>query len=397
MNLSSGLRVLHVVEATTAGVGRHVLDLSVAMRRLGVDVTVACPQVRQNARLDTAFVDRLRRAGVPAIIVPMRRSIQPLAEVRAYRCLVQEIRRMGYDVVHTHSSKAGVLGRLAARRAGVPAIVYTPNAFAFLGAGNRLCFWSYRAIERWLGHHASHAVVCVSASELSLARRQGIAPGEHLALIENAIDPSSFVPARDRCAAKTALGLDPAQPVVGFVGRLAAQKGIEYLVEAARLAVNGQSKAHFLLVGEGELEQSLRHLIAQKRLESRVALAGYRQDVEGVMAALDIFVLPSLYEGLAYTLMEAMAAGRAVVATDVIGNRDLVRHGETGLLVPPRDAGALAQAVGYLLASPDERRRLGQRAQMAVLERPGPEQMARQVLALYERILGGNRRGCGQP
>jgi glycosyltransferase involved in cell wall biosynthesis len=398
---SSRLRVLHVVEATTAGVGRHVLDLSVHMRRLGIDVWVACPRVRASAQQDVGFVDSLRRAGVSVAIVPMRRSVRPLADVGAYRCLAGVIDRGGYDVVHVHSSKAGVLGRLAAWRAGVPAIVYTPNAFAFVGARNRLFFAVYRAIERWLGQHATHAIVCVSGSELALARREAVAPEERLVLIENAIDASIFCPEEGREAlarsggsplprgqAPPLDGLDPERPLVGFVGRLVVQKGIRYLIEAARLAVERCDDVQFVLVGEGGLDGLARRLIVQYALEQRVILAGYRRDIPQVMAALDVFVLPSLYEGLPYTLMEAMAAGRAVIATDVMGNRDLVRPEETGLLVPAQDAHALAGAILHLLDCPGERERLGRGAQAAARVRATPAQMTGQVLALYERLLG---------
>lgn len=387
MSTSWQLRVLHVVEATTAGVGRHVLDLAVTMHRAGIDVTVACPQVRQDARQDVSFVDRLQGAGVSVAPVPMQRSIQPLADLRAYRRLARLIGRGDYDVVHTHSSKAGVLGRLAAWRASVPAIVYTPNAFAFLGARNRLLFWVYRATERWLGQHLTQAVVCVSASEVMLAQRERIAPPERLVLIENTIDASVFAQAQDNRAAKAALGLDADRPVAGFVGRLAAQKGIECFVEAARLATESQANAQFVLVGEGELEGAVRQMITKHHLAGHVHLAGYRPNIPQVMAALDVFVLPSLYEGLSYTLMEAMAAARAVVATDVMGNRDLIQDGDTGLLVPPGDARALAEAVVRLLSRPDERGRLGHRALAVALARPAPEQMTHQVLGLYKNLL----------
>jgi glycosyltransferase involved in cell wall biosynthesis len=383
----SSLRVLHVVEATTAGVGRHVLDLSVHMHRLGIDVTVACPLVRENARRDIGFVDRLRQAGVTTAIVPMQRSIRPVADFRAYRHLVQLMDGEAYNLVHAHSSKAGVLGRLAAWRAGVPAIIYTPNAFAFLGTRNRLFFWLYRAIERWLGQHVTQAVVCVSASEVALAQRERIVPADRLVLIENAIDVSILARSEDKNAARVALGLNPDRPVVGFIGRLAAQKGIECVVEAAHLAVDRGVDAQFVLVGEGELEDTVRQMIVQHHLEAYVALAGYRQDIPQVMAAIDIFVLPSMYEGLSYALMEAMAAGRAIIATTVMGNRDLIQNEETGLLVPPGDACALAGAMARLLSRPDERERLGSRAQAAALARPTPEQVAQQMIALYVRIL----------
>jgi len=377
------LSILHVVEATTAGVGRHVLDLSSQMHRAGLAVTVACPPVRQVARQDTAFVDRLQAAGVPVVPVPMRRNIHPLADLRAYRELLRLIRHGGYNVVHTHSSKAGVLGRLAARRAGVLVSIYTPNAFAFLSAGNRLVAWLYRWIERWLGHNATDALICVSPSELALARQQAIAPPGRLVLIENSIDAATFASPGDTLAAKTRLGLDPSRPVVGFVGRLAPQKGVEELIEAARRV----DQAQFVLIGEGELETTLRRAVARHRLKDRVLLAGYRSDVPQLLPALDLFVLPSRYEGLPYTLMEAMAAGRAVIASDVMGNRDLVEPGHTGLLIPPRDPRALARTMIRLLSAPEEREQLGKNALAAAQSRPTPEQTVRQTVDLYLKIF----------
>lgn len=391
MATADSLRVLHIVEATTAGVARHVLDLSRDMRQAGIDVTVACPHVRQVARQDTAFVEQLSAAGLSVVLVPMRRSIRPLADLRAYLRLLRLIRREGYDVVHTHSSKAGVLGRLAAGRAGVAAIVYTPNGFAFR-AKNRLLSGLYRAVERWLGHRTTDALICVSPSELALAQREAIAPPERLVLIENAIDASLFAPPGDARLAKTALGLDPDPPLLGFVGRLDRHKGVEIFVEAARLVVSTQGDARFVLVGEGELENALRRAVRKHHLERHVVLAGYRTDIPLVLQALDVFVLPSLFEALPYTLMEAMAAGKAVITTNVMGNCDLVEQGQTGLLVPPCDARALAEAMIRLLSAPAERHRLGRQALAAAQSRPTPAQMARQVADLYLTILQRKRK-----
>ena len=178
----ASLRVLQVVEATTAGVGRHVLELSVGLQQAGHAVTVACPAVREGAQRDTGFVDRLRAAGVPIALVPMRRSLRPLADWRAYRALARLIglQSKRYDVIHCHSSKAGALGRLAARRAAGlsrPAVVYTPHAFAFLGAGRLPQRWFYRAVERWLGRTATDLLICDGPSELALARQRADRPG----------------------------------------------------------------------------------------------------------------------------------------------------------------------------------------------------------------------------
>jgi glycosyltransferase involved in cell wall biosynthesis len=382
------LRVLHIVEATTAGVGRHVLDLSRQMHKAGLDVSVACPEVRKAARQDTSFVDRLRAAGVQVVIIPMWRRIQPLADMRAFVCLARLIAQGAYDVVHAHSSKAGGLGRVAAWRSEA-AVVYTPNAFAFVDTGNRFRGWLYQMIERWLGQHMTDALICVSASELEVARRQAIAPSERLMLIENAIDAACFAPCLSPTAAKLRLGLDPGLPTVGYVGRLARQKGLEYLVQAARIVVDTWGDAQFVLVGEGELEGKVREMVASYCLDQYFLLTGHRTDVPQIFEALDVFVLPSLYEGLPYTLMEAMAAGRPVLATDVDGSRDLIEDGLNGVLVPPRAARDLAEALVYLLSAKDERERLGGMARAAALSRQTTEQMTQQVINLYERLLAG--------
>jgi glycosyltransferase involved in cell wall biosynthesis len=236
---------------------------------------------------------------------------------------------------------------------------------------------------------------------MALAQQHAIIPPERLVLIENTIDLSRFVLDRSP-AAKSRLGLDPMRPVVGAIGRLARQKGPGYLLRAARQLIDGGLDVQFLLVGEGELEGELRQMVRDQGLGDHVSLPGFINDIPQVLAAMDIFVLPSLYEGLPYTLMEAMAAGCAVVATDVGGNRDLVQHGKTGLLVPPADANALAQALTCLLSLPDaeeKRERLAQRAQSAARARPTPEQATRQVIELYRRLVEGRpgSRSSGLP
>jgi glycosyltransferase involved in cell wall biosynthesis len=381
------MKVLHILEATTAGVGRHVLDLCKHMKQAGLEVMVACPRRREGAGRDVEFVNRAASAGAVITMLPMRRNISPYADLRAYRALVRLIGRERPDVAHAHSSKAGVLARLAARRAGCPAVVYTPNAFAFLGARRPWTRWFYEGVERWLGRWATDALICVSRSEFALARDRCLAPPERLVLIENATDLARAALQLDPAAAKTQLGLDAARPVVGFAGRLTRQKGPETLIGAARLVRRSGSEAQFLLVGEGEMERTLRRMVAEFGLEDCVRFAGYQGEIGPVLAATDIFVLPSRYEGLPYSLMEAMAGGRAVVATRVGGNCDLIREGETGLLFPPGEVAALAEQLLRLLSDPDERTRLGDMAAAAAQSWPTVEQMTERVMALYQRVL----------
>ena len=386
-------RVLHLVEATTAGVGQHVLYLAGEQHRCGLEVVVACPAAREGARRDTRFVDRLRAASVPVQLVNLRRQLHPIADFRVWRGLIELMRRWRPDVVHTHSSKAGGLGRLAAARAGVPLVVYTPNAFAFLDAGGGLKRRFYLAIERYLGHHATDALICVSPSEMELALRDSIAPPERLVMVENTIDAGAYDHNLDMAAAKDALGLDTTRPLVGYVGRLAPQKGLDYFLQAARIVLATMPDVQFIMVGEGRLEPQLGRMITQHNLEKEVRMMGYRPDVVSVLAALDVFVLPSLYEGRPYSLMEALAAGRAVVVTDVGGNREIVRDGETGLWVPARDAGALAAAILQLLGDTGMRLRLGEEARASAQAWPTVGRRARQIIDLYASLLPEKKRG----
>ncbi len=385
------LRVLQVVEATTGGVGRHVTDLTTHLQRHGVEVTVACPLVRDRARRDTAFVERLQAAGVPVAIMPFRSGIRPLADLQGFLRLVALLRKEEFHIVHCHSSKAGVLGRLAARRCGIPATVYTPHAFAFLGATHRWERRFYLTVERQLGHRLTDALICVGESERELTTRHAIAPPERLVVVENAVEAQRFAPTLPPAQAKTALGLDPTRLTVGYVGRLVPQKGIDLLLQAAQKVLLQRDDTQFVLVGEGELEEMARRRIAREGWHDRVILTGYRTDVPRVLAAFDLFVLPSRYEGLPYTLLEAMAAGRAIIAADIAGNRDLIQPGQTGLLIPPDDAPALAGAILGLLADPARRKRLGKAALTAARARPTPEEMARQVLGLYRRLLAARQ------
>jgi len=239
-------------------------------------------------------------------------------------------------------------------------------------------------------------VICVSGSERELALRHRIAPAGRLAVVENGIDPRPFVAAAGGGGAVLA-EMERSRPVVGFVGRLAPQKGPDLLVEAMALLRAAGVEASCVVVGEGEARPALAAQVARHGLGGCVTLAGYRPDIPPVLAALDVLVLPSRYEGLPYTLLEAMAAGCAVVASDVGGNRDLLVDGETGLLVPAGDAPALAEALRAMLAPGGEalRARLGRAAQAAALARPTAGEMVRQTLALYRAILAGRGEATG--
>jgi glycosyltransferase involved in cell wall biosynthesis len=257
---------------------------------------------------------------------------------------VRLCRRIRPDIVHAHSSKAGALGRLAAALARVPVRVFTVHGWSFAAYGGlpgRLYLWVERRLRR-----LTTAVVCVAEASRDVGVDAGACRAERTLVIHNAVDVAAFA-APDRVR-----GI----PQVVSIGRFAFPKDFATLVEALA-ATRADYRAAF--VGEGPLLPEIAAMIRQRGLAERIDLLGNRGDVPGVLASADVFVLSSSSEGFPVSILEAMAAGLPVVATDVGGVAESAVDGETGLLVPPGDPGALAAALDRLLTDGALRLRLG--------------------------------------
>lgn len=323
-------------------------------------------------------LDQARAAGVEVITVPtLRAPIDPLRDASALRALSSLLRQRSFDVVHTHTAKAGALGRIAASRAGVPRIVHTYHGFPFHEFQSPLRRSGYIAIERYVGRKTDVAL-CVGTGVAVEAIRRGLVAPERIRTIGVAV-PDGRPPApgaRER--ARRALGVPPDATVVGAVGRLTYQKAPEDFLaamsELGRMRQPGQPKLVGVWIGGGDLAARVERR-ARSAPGPRVVLAGERADVPELLPAFDVFTLPSRYEGLPTAIVEAMTCGIPVVATAVNAVGDVVVPGETGLLVPPRRPDLLAESVNYLLNSPDEaacmamtaRERLGTRFSAAGL------------------------------
>jgi glycosyltransferase involved in cell wall biosynthesis len=315
------LSVLHVSQPVDGGVARCVADLVADQVARGWRVAVACPP-------GGPLLGRAMAAGAEHVLWPARRSPGPRVpgETRAVARIVDRFRP---DLVHLHSSKAGLAGRLALR--GRRPTVFQPHAWSFFAAGRPLrgaaVAWE-RASARW-----ADAVVCVSEGERAAGERAGIRA--EWRVVPNGIDLDVFRPASDadRLAAREELGVGPG-PVAVCLGRICRQKGQDVLVEAWPAVTERVPDAQLVLVGGGAAEEAVR---------GAARLVGEQQDVRAWLAAADVVVQPSRWEGLAYVVLEAMASGRNVVATDVPGMRDAL--GDTGTIVPAEDPALLAEAV----------------------------------------------------
>jgi glycosyltransferase involved in cell wall biosynthesis len=329
--------------------------------------------------LAEAYAAGLQVARLPALVP----QIAPARDLAALSTLTAFFAGGGYDVVHTHSAKAGALGRIAGARAGVPRIVHTFHGFPFHEFQPRWRRSAYVAIERWLGRR-THAFLAVGSAVAAEAIRRGLAPPDCVRTILPAVDPID----RPRGSAarglgRRRLGLPAGIRLVGTVGRVDHQKAPEHWIDA--LAEVGADDVWGVWIGDGPLRSQLLARARRRGLAERFCLLGYRDDVADLLPAFDVFALASRYEGLPCALIEAIAAGVPVVATAVNAVPEVVAPGETGLLVPPERPRLLGRALRFLLDEPAE----AQRMAMAARYHIGDQYNPRALGAVLERTYRG--------
>lgn len=329
-------------------------------------------------------------AGVQVELWPsLKHPVHPWWDLVALFKLARWLRRRRVQIVHTHSSKAGVLGRLAARLARTPVVVHTVHGWPF---HERQSAWK-RGLYVWLERLAAARttrLIAVSQATRDKGLRHRIGRPEQYEVIYPGSDLAAFQPATpsQRQAVREEFGFPPDAKLVGLVACLKPQKAPVDFVRAASL-VTHRDVARFLIVGDGPERPAVEQEIKKLGLEGRVVLAGWRRDVARLLPAFDVLALSSRWEGLPCVLAQAMASVVPVVATDVEGTREAVSEGKTGRLVPAGEPEALAQALVDLLADPALRQRLG----VAGLEKAhifSIAAMVRRLDQLYQKLLGWN-------
>ena len=281
------MRILHVVEATIAGVRTHVQVVTAGLDQRRFQSVVACPLRRENACGDDQFVNFLTSVGIPIVPVAMRRSISPRADFAALRRLVRVLQSQRFDVIHLHSSKAGFLGRLAARIAGgSAAVVYSPHGLSFLGNQSPAKRQLYLALERIAGH-MSDRIIAVSASERQIIAQVGLIAPDRIVQIENGISPIALPAIFDRSAMRRTLGQPSDAPLIGTVARLSTQKNPRLFLEAAAHVLRDQPTARFVWCGGGELHTTASAYARELGIEDACCFLGHRNDAHQVLAALD--------------------------------------------------------------------------------------------------------------
>jgi glycosyltransferase involved in cell wall biosynthesis len=299
------------------------------------------------------------------------------------RRVARRVQGRGADVLHTHDYKSNILGGLAARRPD-RSVPWVATVHLHTGTSRRLRL--YRAIDLFLLRLADR-VVTVSRDQSRMLLARGL-DERRVVLVPNVIDVARIsAEADDPLAVRARLGLAPDAPVISLVGRLSPQKGIDDFLIAAQVVHTFRPQTRFLVAGQGPLRQALEAQARTLGLEEVLRFLGYRADVPSLLAASDLVALPSRQEGLPVVLLEAMALSRPVVASRVGGVPDVVRDGETGLLIPPRSPDKLAERLLALLDNPEQAGRLGDAARRHVSLHCSPNHAARRLASLYHTIL----------
>jgi len=377
------IRVAHVITRLSKGGAQEntLSTVKLANRnRFDVDL-ISGPTDGSEGSIE----DAARSAGIEIVRVPsLTRSPDPWRDFRAYRELRRIFREGHYDIVHTHTSKAGFLGRLAAAHGDVPIIVHTPHGHIFFGYFNTGLTEFFTRLERHAARKTDRLLALTRRGiEEHLAR--GVGRREQWDAVFSGIDLSPYPQAMARRDdTRATLGVEPDDFLAGAVGRLEPVKGFAYFVDAARVVARNAPESRFIVAGDGSLSGELQSQAAD--LGDRFRFLGLRDDVPDLMAAMDVCVVPSVNEGMGRVLLEASAAGVPVVASKVGGIPEILRDGESGMLVAPRDVTGLADGILALYADSGLRERMGETAR-TLCAGYSLERMVERIEAVYETLI----------
>ncbi len=369
------LKVIHLVEdLKIGGAERVIADTALGLDRKKYDASVWC--VTRGG--ETA--SELSEKGIEVKILGISSYHNPLNTFKMIRLL----KFARPDIVHTHGYFASVIGRLAARKAGIPVILAHVHS----------TYWEYKKrhlmIERKLSRFTHKIICCSKAVENFVKNTEKITDNKTI-VIYNGVDEERFCPLKSPTSIRAEFGMSEEAAVVGTVSSLTPHKGHEYLIQAASLVLNTLPSAKFIIVGDGPLRKRLEDQAKNLDIHPAVIFTGTRKDIPEILSLMDVFVLPShTREGLGIAIIEAMAAERPVVATEIGGIPEVVNDGETGLLVPPGDAEALSKAIIELLRNPKKTKEMGVKGRTRVKEKFTTKKMLSEIEHVYMSLI--NRR-----
>ncbi len=315
------------------------------------------------------------------------RRINIIKDLEALFDMWRVIKKNNPLIVHTHSSKAGLLGRLAAKLAGVPIIVHSPHGHVFVGYFGPIKTKIFIILER-LASRITDKIIALTQREKEDHIRLRIGSEDTFVIIHSGVELNKFkeMPLIEGQNLRKNLGLPEDALIIGTSGRLEPVKGPEFLIKAANRIISQYPNTFFLFVGDGSLRRDLEKKALDLGIEKNIVFLGWRNDVSKIISIYDIFVLPSLNEGMGRVLVEAMALGKPIVASNAGGIPDLITHGKTGFLVPPKNSKELAKYIQILLENKEKRVKMGLAGKKMALNF-SKEIMVSKTVELYQHLM----------
>ena len=379
--MSKKIKLLHVItHLPIGGAQDNTLYTVELLNKDKYDISLSC---NLNGELVSRAkkVKHLKLYDVPSL----RREVSIINDIRAFLYLYKLIKKENFTIIHTHSSKAGFLGRIAAMLNKTPIVIHTIHGFAFHDYMNSFKKNIFIYLEK-LSAKWTHGLVTVSNLNKKKVVDLGIAPIEKLKNIYSGIDLTLFINEKNDQFRKE-LNLDSSHLLLGSVGRLSNQKDPITMIEAFCIVIKRFPNAHLTLVGEGELRDEILIKIDQLQLNGRVHLTGNKNNPWKIYHSLDLFIMSSIYEGLGRSITEALSCGVPVVCTSVEGVPEIVRDNETGILVPPKDPSALATGIIKSLNDMDNARKMAEEGRKFVNENFDVKKMVDDIDTLYDTFL----------
>jgi len=331
---------------------------------------------------------QIEECGIEHIFIPeLVRNISLINDLKTILKIYRYLRKEKFDIVHTHTSKAGLLGRLAARLARIPIIIHTPHGHVFFGYFGPIKSKIFIFLEK-LASPITDKIIALTNRENEDYISYRVADEEKSVVIYSGIELNKFIdlPLEEKQNFKKELRIPENSLIVGTLGRLVPVKGPEFLVEAAKHIISKFPDTFFMLTGDGYLRLDLEKKALDFGLKENIIFLGWRDDAAKILSVYDVFVLPSLNEGMGRVLVEAMALGKPIVASRIGGIPDLVTHGKNGFLVPPKDPEELAKYIQILLEDKEKRNKMGLAGKKMAMNFRA-ENMVKKIEKLYEELL----------
>lgn len=370
-NIKRKINVIHLVEELTIGGLEKVLTAIVLnLKKKKYNVSVWC------LREGGFFADKLIKEGIDVKILQISTSRNPLSIYKLYKLLKSH----RFDIIHTHAYSAGTIGRISAFLAGIPVIIsHNHSVYDYYN--------KYYHFVEWFLSHITDRIICISNIVNRFANETQRINAKKLITIYNGIDSVCSSAGKKVSSLRKELGIPINHSVICTIAHMEEHKGLAYLLESASLLLESRSDICFLLVGEGTLKEELKELSVSLKIDKNVIFTGERSDIPEILSLIDIFVLPSIREGLPLTILEAMDCGKPIIATNVGGISEVVTDGVNGKLVPPKDPEALYSAMNGLLDDREMLEKMGNNGKRVCNESFNSKAMVGKIEELYDFLI----------